>query len=988
MLNVWTKSSVYDFSDIIPSEQNGKLDERRSVNLALPTITDLTGISFSVISGALPGGLRLENNRIIGTTLEVPTTTTFKFVIRASNGLEVNDRTFSLAVAGPDAPQWVTPEGALAVGTSTTRIANIQSFSRTNNLITIQTAQAHTFVFGNIISVYCTNPIINGVDIEILRPNPNLGETEEEYNTRIANTITYRKVGPNIAQTTASGNLVLNNSPLTFVLDNTYIDFQLQAIDTDLSANDNLEFFIAEGEGELPPGLTLSSTGRISGIIDPILALDITARTGFFDTNLFDSNPYDFGEVPNIGIEDYYNVLTPKKLNRNYEFIASVTDGETIVKRIFRIFVVGDDFLRADNMLMPVGTSAFTADATYLRAIVWLSANNLGLKRANNYVTILLDTFDPNPAIGPVEFVLEAYNDDLSVSKLPDGLFLDPKTGEIFGFIPYQPAITENFKFTINARKYDKENLQKVDVQIIVADDAAYGQNYLMIWPLDAESQNLITGDVIRIGPTVYTITEYIAPVGSATKAMIRLSDNLITDVFDTYTITQTYYISGAYIIQDSKKTFTVSVLGEVDSVIKFNTPSDLGVIKVNYPSRLSIDATTSVPEAILTYRVVEGSLPPGLSLSSAGNIVGKINQFRADSVSGFTTFDNAGGNPTTFDGGSMTIDQGYRFTVYVQDQFRFSATSQEFILRVNGTDLTLYSNIYTKPLPRQEKRDLFYNFINDTTVFTPNKIYRFGDPEYGVQTELKMLIYPGIESLEISNYIAAISKNTKRKRMKLGNVKKAIAKEQGSDTIVYEVIYVEALDDYENANGSVAAKVKLPQASSSPISINQARRNPVDGKIGTVNQTTNPDTITYESSSINSKMNSPAYDRFVPTTTPITIDSSNVNVSGRDLEYVYPSSIKNIRSNIQELGITENSFLPLWMTTPQDNRTAATGFINAIPLCYCKPGEGDYILANIKNRNFDFSQLDYEIDRFIIDSDINDVQEKYLKFANYRFNI
>lgn len=985
MLNVWTKSSGYDFSDIIPSEQNGTLEERRSVNLALPTITDVSGFTFSVISGALPDGLRLEGNRVVGTTLEVPTTTTSKFVVRASNGLEVNDRTFSLTVSGPDAPQWVTPEGNLAVGTSTTRIANIQRISRSNNLVTIETAQPHTFVFGNIISVYCSNPIVNGVDIEILRPNILPGETEDEYNTRIANTITYRKVGSNIASTAATGNLVLNNSPLTFVLDNTYIDFQLQAVDTDLSANDSLEFFIAQGDGELPPGLSMDSTGRITGIIDPILSLDITARTGFFDTNLFDSNPYDFGEVPNIGIEDYYGVLTPKKLNRNYEFIASVTDGETIVKRIFRIFVVGDDFLRADNMLMPVGTSAFTADATYLRSVVWLSANNLGLKRANNYVTILLKTFDPNPAIGPVKYTLEPYNDDLSVSKLPDGLFLDPETGEIFGFIPYQPAITENFKFTINAKKYDKENLQKVDVQIIVAEDAAYGQNYLTIWPLDAESQSLITGDVIRIGPTIYTITEYIAPVGSATKATLRLSDNLITDVFDTYTITQTYYVSGAFVTQDSKKTFTMSVLGEVDSVINFTTPSDLGVIKVNYPSRLSVEAVTTVPEAILTYSVVEGSLPPGLTLNSAGNIVGKINQFRADSVSGFTTFDNS---TTTFDGGALTIDQGYRFTVYVHDQFRFSATTQQFILRVNGSDLTLYSNIYTKPLPKQDKRDLFYSFINDTTIFTPSKIYRFGDPEYGVQTELKMLIYPGIESKEMSQYVSALSKNTKRKRMKLGQVKKAIAKEQGTNDIVYEVIYVEALDEYENSKGSAASKVKLPQKSDSVLKINQAGRDPVRGKIGTVNQTTNPDTITYESTANGTKMNQMAYDRLSPTTPTITIDSSNLNVSGRDLEYVYPSSIKNIRDNIKEVGITENSFLPLWMTTPQDNRTAATGFVNAIPLCYCKPGEGDYILANIKNKNFDFSQLDYEIDRFIIDSDINDVQEKYLKFANYRFNI
>ena len=979
MLNVWTRTSGYNFSDIVA---DGTLIERRSISLSLPTVVDISGVSFTLISGSLPSGLRLVDNTIVGTVLEVPRLTTSTFVIRASKNGEIADRTFSLSVTGPDSPQWVTEAGALAVGTSTTRIANISTISRSNNLVTITTTTSHNFVFGNVVSVYCSNPIFNSNNIELLQPDVLPGETESDYYDRVATTLTYRKVGSNLVTTAATGNIVLNNAPLTFVLDNSYVDFQLQAVDTDLSANDSLEFFIADGDGQLPPGLSMDTNGRITGIIDSILALDITARTGFFDTNLFDSNPYDFGEVPNIGIEDFYGVLTPRKLNRNYEFNVSVSDGETVVKRIFRIFVVGDDFLRTDNMIMTVGTGAFTADATYLRAIVWLSANNLGLKRANNYVTVLLDTFDPNPAIGPVKFVLEAYNDDLSVSALPDGLYLDSDTGEIFGFIPYQPAITKNYKFTINAKKYDKENLQKVDVQITVAVDAPYGQNYLTIWPLDTQSQELIVGQALRIGPTRYTIESYEAPVAPATKATVRLKENLLTDVFDGYIITETFIIPNTVgVIQDSKKTFNMSVLGEVDSVINFTTPYDLGILKVNFPSILKVEAVTTVPGAHLTYSLLDGSLPPGLTLDTSGNIIGKINQFRANSLSGFTTFDSS---TTTFDGGKLTVDHAYRFTVYVEDQFKFSATQKDFLLTVNGEDLTLYSNIYAKPLPKQEKRDLFYSFINDTTIFTPDKIYRLGDPEYGVQTDLRMLIYPGIETVEIANYIGALSRNTKRKRMKLGNIKKAIAKQQGSNDVIYEVIYIEAIDEYENSNGSAMSKIKLPQNSESVVKINQSRRDVVSDKIGTVNGSV----VTYESGTIESKMNQQAYDRFAPVGTPLTIDSSNLNVSGKDIEYVYPTTIKNIRENLKQVGITENSFLPLWMTTPQDNRTAATGFINAIPLCYCKPGEGDYILANIVNRDFDFSLLDYEIDRFIIDSDLYDVQEKYLKFANYRFNI
>jgi hypothetical protein len=84
----------------------------------------------------------------------------------------------------------------------------------------------------------------------------------------------------------------------------------------------------------------------------------------------------------------------------------------------------------------------------------------------------------------------------------------------------------------------------------------------------------------------------------------------------------------------------------------------------------------------------------------------------------------------------------------------------------------------------------------------------------------------------------------------------------------------------------------------------------------------------------------------------------------------------------------TENSFLPPWMLTPQDNRTPATGYIKAVPLCYCKPGEADYILANITNNGFDFTSLDYEVDRFIIDAISGNNADQYLKIPTYKYNV
>ena len=1040
MLNIWNQPSGYSFNTY---------SERQTQTIPLPIISgaDLTGVTFTVIAGSLPGGMRITYDTglstwvIKGSPLEVSRTTTFTFVVRAAKGSDISDRTYTITIEGPDAPVWVTPgrdpdiqivdfditvtyppntiirhtvsgestlyrttttvtgqtppnstyyqiftedTGLLPVGVKVTRSALAISAKRQSNLVTITTQSPHNFIFGNIVTVATSNPVFNAANVQLLQPLPLSGEDFSDYLVRISNTITFNKLGADLSSRSVSGTVTLIRDPLTFVLDNTPVDFQLEATDTDLTAGDNLEFFIGDNDGELPPGLTMSSSGRITGIIDPILTLDITARTGFYDTNLYDAYAYDFGKRPNIGEEDFLNVVTPRKLNRNYEFIVTVSDGESIARRQFRIYVVGDDFLRTDNTILQIGDGAYTADATYLRAPIWLSASNLGLRRANNYITLLLDVFDPNPDIGPVRYELAALNDDLTPSTLPDGLYIDPETAEVFGFAPYQPAITRDFKFTVNAIKYDKENITEVAVAIVIADDAPIGQTFLKILPLPNEDVNLLIGDVIRIGPSIYTITEYVSnTVLGGTMSTLKLAEALLTNVLDGLIITKLYNQSvGEFSTQIAPKTFTISILGEVESVIQFKSDRLLGSIKPSFPSNFFVEATTSVPNARLNYTLIDGRLPEGLTLRSSGIIEGKINQFRRDSVSGFTLFDNG---TTTFDGDKLTIDRSYKFTVNAQDQFRYSSIDKEFVITISEGTLTLYSNIYTKPLPKQSKRELFYNFINDTTVFTPEKIYRLGDTNYGLQTELKMLIYAGIESKEMPTYVAALSKNIRRKRYKIGNLKKAIAKVQGTNDIVYEVIYLEILDDYEIANKSAASRIKLDRAVNSPTKINQARRNPVDGKLGSEDSN---GVITYENSYVNNKLNEQAFDRFSPVSTPITIDTANIAVSGDDAEYVYPSSIKNVRANIAEVGLTENEFLPLWMTTPQTNRTAATGFIKAVPLCYCIPGEGQFILDNIINRNFDFNQLDFEIDRFIIDSDINDVQEKYLKFSDARYNI
>ena len=73
---------------------------------------------------------------------------------------------------------------------------------------------------------------------------------------------------------TPAGLLAVGSNNSLFILDNEIIDYQLVATDTDLSAGDILSYFIADGDGTLPPGITLSDTGRLQGTTEPLLSLD------------------------------------------------------------------------------------------------------------------------------------------------------------------------------------------------------------------------------------------------------------------------------------------------------------------------------------------------------------------------------------------------------------------------------------------------------------------------------------------------------------------------------------------------------------------------------------------------------------------------------------------------------------------------------------------------------------------------------------------
>lgn len=825
---------------------------------------------------------------------------------------------------------------------------------------------------------------------------------------------------------TAEGTLPVGPNNTFFIIDSAPLDFQLDAYDPDVIAGDNLEYYIKEGNGELPPGIQLTTDGRLVGIVEPILALEKAAKEGRYDEANYGNFPYDFAARSSNGYDSFYydtgiydiNVPTksPRKLNRNYEFTVSVSDGDNEAERTFMIYVVGDDFLKADNTLMQVANGVFTADITNVRVPIWLTPANLGFKRANNYVTVYLDVLDPNTIDGIIYYELKSINDDNSESILPPGLSLDSTTGELAGKVPYQPAITKEYKFTIEAIRFVADS-DTVVLSTFAFNDADVGSTTIRINKLNTYASYAV-GQQFTIDQNTYSVTA-IDTESNLDYDTITINKGLVNKIEQSDSINLGTIETSNPEESRKTKTFSLKLLGEVDSTITWNTNSALGTISANYISTLSVKATTTVPNARLLYTLESGSLPPGLILSYDGEIIGKVNSFGTATNPGITVFDSQN---FKLDNNTTTLDRDFEFTVKAKDQYGYSAITRKFYLSVTDPDDKLYSNLYMRPLLKNTQRIAYEDIISDTSIFDSDFIYRPNDKNFGLQKNMQMLLYGGIETKTAEYYVSALAKNIKRKKYNLGEVKTAIAKNPGSQDIVYEIVYVEVIDPAESANGNVRKQFTINNESKNNVnSVIYESPNinydisPSTLKIGTrrygdvvyrmlpnVEITTRTSSVSFsardnfavgikDSVDVLVDISDGTFEAFrfrpVPENT-LKVDSNAISIDGGNDRVRYISSIQHVRDAIRLLGETEANFLPLWMKTTQPNTIAVQGYTKALPLCYCKPGTSNIIKNAINARGIKFNQFDFDIDRVVIDSTTGNSNEQYIAFANFKINV
>ena len=229
---------------------------------------------------------------------------------------------------------------------------------------------------------------------------------------------------------------------------------------------------ITVANGALPPGLSISNTGLITGYIIP--AALITNPGGFDRTGQnFDMYPFDFV------------INSP---NTNYQFTLEISDGKSSDLRTFEIFVYGRSTLQASTTDITADDTFVDASQTpvYLPFLVNAQPTDLGSVRAGNFWAYQFQglTFG--------EYIIEYLEYPGAGLQLPPGTTLDPFTGWLYGYLPDLGATEITYNFAIYLIDTNDDQIKSDPYYFTIT---LVGQiETQVIWLTDADLGSIING--------------------------------------------------------------------------------------------------------------------------------------------------------------------------------------------------------------------------------------------------------------------------------------------------------------------------------------------------------------------------------------------------------------------------------------------------------------------------------------------------------------
>jgi hypothetical protein len=311
-------------------------------------------------------------------------------------------------------PTWVTPAGTL--GTIPEGVFYRVPLSATSDSTVYYRVIAGSLPPGiqiNETGVLSGNPsavsTVQGVPLDVVRDSTSQFAIRA-YTKRVVNGVTVidKLADRTFSLTVAGLSTVSWTTPAgtigTYFGGSQITDLTVNYTDPDIYAI-NIVTVIA---GALPAGLTISTAGVISGYITPNLDATLTSVT--------------------------------------YSFTLRVSNGISSDTRTFNILVYDRNTMTADNTHVTADNTFITADVMpILPPIITTPVGSIGSTRSDNFYAFEFTGLDFTG--NPFEFI--------NTTALPPGLTLDPISGWMYGYVPYEGILSNEYSFDLVVREVD-----------------------------------------------------------------------------------------------------------------------------------------------------------------------------------------------------------------------------------------------------------------------------------------------------------------------------------------------------------------------------------------------------------------------------------------------------------------------------------------------------------------------------------------------------
>jgi hypothetical protein len=551
--------------------------------------------------------------------------------------------------------------------------------------------------------------------------------------------------------------------------DATKASIQIQFSDPD--PNENL--YISVLNGSLPPGLTITRTGLISGVILPLTGPAYT--------------------VPE---------------SQTFTFTLEITDGKDSNLRAFSIFVYSRAAMTADTTDLTADNTFVTADTVQIFTPVLLNTpGSLGTFRSDNFFAYKFEAVDFDDSA--VEYVL-VTGTNLS---LPPGLSLNTDTGWLYGYLPSQGLTQFDYEFGVQVRKANYPTL---------ISNVSYF-TMTTIGNIDTEVTWLTNSDLGTIDNGAVSTLE-VAAVNKGNRVLeYRIVSGSDSRLPQGLRLLSSGHIAGTV----SFNTFAVdsgTTTFDVDLNPRLNIDQTTFDMKFDFTVNAYAPQSESLGYRVASITVTNGgagyassptvtiSAPP-VTVDSEQATAGAVTR-----VSGVITaiaVNNPGAGyaspPTVTISGGGGADATATAVIEIFTITNPVSVFRTFSITVVRAYNEPYESLYIKAMPPLADRILIDNLIQNQDLFPVNSVYRNDDSNFGVA---KNVIYNhayGLTASTLDDYANSLLINHYWKNLVLGEIKTARAMNFAGE-ILYEVIYSTVIDNLvNNAGESVGKQVTIP---------------------------------------------------------------------------------------------------------------------------------------------------------------------------------